>query len=319
MIDNYDAILRAVPSRVMEPDIVLRFGLTPISKPLITYLGRVAGARQIVIDLGFTGNDPQRVAEEFVRADPVCFARDLTRAVDSRSSDRTWSEIWLRSSSIVRKASGPYLEHGDHITEPGVFAALADCLPPDSLLFTGNSMPIRDLDGFFGQRGSPCRVMGNRGVNGIDGLISTALGAASALERRVFLVLGDLSFFHDMNGLLACGLHNIDATIILINNNGGGIFHFLPQRDLVRDFEPLFATPTGLDYRAATATYGGRHVHAGAWPVLRAALVESLGHAGLTVIEVPSDREENRRQHYAIWEATSKALSAASGPSDIAS
>jgi 2-succinyl-5-enolpyruvyl-6-hydroxy-3-cyclohexene-1-carboxylate synthase len=108
-------------------------------------------------------------------------------------------------------------------------------------------MPIRDLDTFFFCNDKNIRIMANRGANGIDGVVSTALGA-STVPNPLILVIGDLSFYHDLNGLLAAKLHQLNITIILINNDGGGIFSFLPQAGLPRHFETLFGTPIGLDF-----------------------------------------------------------------------
>ena len=128
------------------------------------------------------------------------------------------------------------------------------------LLYTGNSMPVRDLDTFFWCSEHRIRIMGNRGANGIDGVVSSALGASAVAEQNepTVLVLGDLSFFHDLNGLLAARLHQINLTIILINNDGGGIFSFLPQAAYPEHFDQLFGTPTGLDFHLAVQMYDGQ-------------------------------------------------------------
>ena len=118
-------------------------------------------------------------------------------------------------------------------------------------------MPVRDLDSFFGGSDQPIRVLANRGANGIDGVISTALGVAAVSEGPTVLVLGDLSAYHDMNGLLAAKLHRLNATIIVLNNDGGGIFSFLPQAGYTDNFEQLFGTPHGLNFEAAARMYSG--------------------------------------------------------------
>jgi len=152
--------------------------------------------------------------------------------------------------------------------------------------------------------------MGSRGANGIDGLISSALGASagSAESESTVLVVGDLSFFHDLNGLLAARLHRLNLTIVLINNDGGGIFSFLPQAAYPEHFEQLFGTPTGLDFRLAVQMFGGRFQRVEDWMQFREAVNLGRATGGLHVIEVPTERASNVRMHRQLWEATGKAL-----------
>src|SRR5207248_795043 len=129
-----------------------------------------------------------------------------------------------------------------------------------------NSMPVRDLDTFWPSSPRQIRFLSNRGANGIDGVVSSAFGAAAASDGPVVLAIGDVSFYHDMNGLLATKLHPIDATVVLLNNDGGGIFSFLPQAESGGEhFEPLFGTPHGLDFRPAVEMYGGRLARTETW------------------------------------------------------
>ena len=152
--------------------------------------------------------------------------------------------------------------------------------------------------------------MGNRGANGIDGIISSALGASAAAAQHepTVLVLGDLSFFHDLNGLLAARLHQLNLTIVLINNDGGGIFSFLPQAAYPEHFEQLFGTPTGLDFRLAVEMYDGQFQKVASWEQFRKAVIRGLHTGGLHVIEVPTERASNVKMHRQLWEAIEKSL-----------
>ena len=171
-------------------------------------------------------------------------------------------------------------------------------------------MPVRDLDTFFGGSERLIRFMGNRGANGIDGLISSALGASAGAGESdsTVLVVGDLSFFHDLNGLLAARLHRLNLTIVLINNDGGGIFSFLPQAAYPEHFEQLFGTPTGLDFRLAVQMFGGRFQRVEDWEQFREAVNLGRATGGLHAIEVPTERASNVRMHRQLWEATGNAL-----------
>jgi 2-succinyl-5-enolpyruvyl-6-hydroxy-3-cyclohexene-1-carboxylate synthase len=150
--------------------------------------------------------------------------------------------------------------------------------------------------------------LSNRGANGIDGVVSSALGASAATGGPVVLVIGDISFYHDMNGLLAARHHELDLLVVLLNNDGGGIFSFLPQASHGRHFETLFGTPHGLDFRPAVEMYGGRFERVSGWPQFRAAVGAALAAPGLKVIELPTERARNVELHRRIWPAVSCSL-----------
>jgi 2-succinyl-5-enolpyruvyl-6-hydroxy-3-cyclohexene-1-carboxylate synthase len=172
-------------------------------------------------------------------------------------------------------------------------------------------MPVRDLESFFAVDDKRVLFMhGNRGTSGIDGVVSTALGIAAATGGPTVLLIGDLSFYHDMNGLLAAGRHGLSATIVLINNDGGGIFSFLGQHEAEdhETFEQLFGTPHGLDFSHVAGLYGVSFQRVTTRQEYRAALKASFEAPGVKVIEVRTDREENLRLHQRIW---SVAMSAA--------
>ncbi len=154
--------------------------------------------------------------------------------------------------------------------------------------------------------------MSNRGANGIDGVVSSALGASAAGVGPVVLVIGDVSFYHDLNGLLAARKHGLDLVVVLVNNDGGGIFSFLPQVDLPSDdFETLFGTPHGLDFRPFVEGYGGRFVRVADWPGFASAVSDGLAQGGLCVVEVPTDRARNVVLHREIWGGVAEALTTA--------
>ncbi len=196
----------------------------------------------------------------------------------------------------------------DELFEGRVFAELYNLLPEGATLFAGNSMPVRDLDTFFPATGRDIRLLCNRGANGIDGVVSSALGANLESSGPLVLVIGDLSFFHDMNGLLAAKLYNLNVTIIVLNNDGGGIFSFLAQADFPDNFEQLFGTPHGLDYRHTAALYGASFERVSDWAGFGNAVTGSFKREGLKIIEVPTNRPRNVELHRVVWPAVAKAL-----------
>ena len=150
-------------------------------------------------------------------------------------------------------------------------------------------------------------------------MVSSALGASAAGTGPVVLVIGDISFYHDLNGLLAARKHQLDLLVVLINNDGGGIFSFLPQADTnAADFELLFGTPHGLDFRPFVEGYGGRYVRVEDWPGFASAVADGLVRGGLQVVEVPTARARNVVLHRDVWRVVSEALAAVRAPALVA-
>jgi 2-succinyl-5-enolpyruvyl-6-hydroxy-3-cyclohexene-1-carboxylate synthase len=327
IISTYDAFLRSESgleaesaSSAYAPEVILRFGAMPVSKALLLYLERHASScPHIVINGDGSWEEPTHMASEMIHADPVAFCKSLqlastlhTRQANQHSSPTltAWESLWRRTESLTRQSLLDACVSLPEIFEGRVFVELARLLPPDSTLVVGNSMPVRDFDTFFWGNGAGIRTFGNRGASGIDGVISTALGISAAREanERVVLVIGDLSFYHDANGLLAALIHHLDLTIILINNDGGGIFSFLPQAAYPEHFEELFGTPTGLSFQPLVEMYGGHFRRIRNWEEFDAALYSGWNSGGLQVIEVPTKRTANVLMHRDLWRSLGGAL-----------
>lgn len=322
--DGYDPVLRGASlARTLAPEAIVRFGGVPASKPLMQYLQAHPDARQIVIDGGGGWSDPTRMASEFVHADPAVFCDAVADALSTGAAgevgtvpgagaagDVSWSALWAGLSVRAREALGQRLAAVDEPFEGKVFSELAVLLPEGATLYVGNSMPVRDLDSFFPGSSKAIRILGNRGASGIDGLISSALGVAATGSSPLVLVLGDLSFYHDMNGLLAAKLYGLRATIIVLNNDGGGIFSFLPQAAYPEHFEALFGTPHGLDFSRAAALYGAAFDRAATWDEFRDQVRRGLAAGGLSIIEVRTTRDRNVVLHQEMWSAVEATLRA---------
>ena len=196
------------------------------------------------------------------RAGPARSAAPPT--IPARSAARTppdgaWLARWTGANAAVRRALGEAIAELDEPFEGLPPAVLAAALPDGATLVAGNSMPVRDLDSFFPATSRRIRIAGTRGASGIDGVVSTAVGAAAAGEGPVAVLVGDLSFLHDLNGLWPLRQYGLSLLVLLVNNDGGGIFHFLPQREQAAGrFEDWFGTPHGLDFEGAIRTFGGR-------------------------------------------------------------
>src|ERR1035437_9876124 len=218
------------------PDLVIRFGAMPTSKPILEML-RQAGPPQLVVDGGAGWREAALLPTTFVHADEAQFAAGLadavarTRSIGAGIGPSSWPADWLAADRAAGEALAGWLaspEVDAEPFEPRPFTLLGDLLPDGGMLWAGNSMPVRDMDTYLPAGAQSIRCFANRGANGIDGVVSTALGAAAADAGPVVLVVGDLSFLHDLNALVAARLHKLSATIVLTNNDGGGIFSFLP-------------------------------------------------------------------------------------------
>lgn len=316
-IASYDAFLRDTTfSASTAPEVVLRFGAMPTSKPVLLYLQQHAEARMIVVDEISGWPEPTQRAAEMISADTCALCDDLTAALSgsrlgTQRERATWSARWQWAEQTTQVAITAEVVDFEALFEGRIFTELASALSLPAQLVVGNSMPVRDLDTFFWPTNSALRVMGNRGANGIDGIVSTALGLGAAeREAHTVLVLGDLSLYHDLNGLLAAKLYELHLTIIVPNNDGGGIFSFLPQAEHPQHFEQLFGTPLGLDFSAAVALYGGRHARIANWREFRRELERAEHGHEMTVIEVPTERVSNVQMHRRLWRAVSHALAA---------
>ena len=221
VIGGYDAYLGRVSEEWPEPDVVVRVGASPTSKPLRKYLGSV-DARQFLVDPAGGWREAEFTATDLIVADPDRLVEELLDRVGSRDADDGWLDRFERAERDHWDLAG---SHREERFEGGILADVAALTPDPATVFVSNSMPVRDLDRFGRPREAALRVLANRGASGIDGITSTALGAGSATDEELVLVTGDLAYYHDMNGLLSIARCGVDATIVLVNNDGGGIFH----------------------------------------------------------------------------------------------
>ena len=304
-----------------RPDLVLRFGATPTSKALLSLLADSAPGL-VVVDGDGGYREPVLLPTTFVHADAAMTAIALADAVaagprlPSPSGDTRLGD-WLAADRVADAALRDWLagvESRGEAFEGAPFAHLGELLPDGAILWAGSSMPVRDLDAWLAGSARAIRPLANRGANGIDGVVSSALGAAAAGAGPVALVVGDLSFLHDLGALVAAKLHDLSATIVLLNNDGGGIFSFLPQAaaeapeaGLPEHFEELFGTPHGVSFGPIVEALGARHLTVDAGE-LRAALAESVATPGVDVLELRTQRARNVELHREAAEAAALAL-----------
>ena len=306
VIDGYDAFLRDPEvAEALRPRVVIRFGATPTSRSLLDFLND-ATIEQIVVTDEDGWNDPTLSAAAALHTDvrSLCEALlDAAAAGSDHGGSPEWVERWRIAADAGREALAKALSEERTLSEPQAVTRIAAALPDGATIFAGNSLPVRDIDSFFPRRHAAVRFLGQRGVSGIDGVVSAALGAAAVSEGPLVLVIGDLSLYHDMNGLLAAREREVGATVVLLNNDGGGVFSFLPQANDVEHFEELFGTPHGLDFGRVADLYGLAYTPAHDVTSFDAALADSLRSPGVQMIEVPSDRGANVALHRRLWSA----------------
>jgi 2-succinyl-5-enolpyruvyl-6-hydroxy-3-cyclohexene-1-carboxylate synthase len=311
---GYDAYLDpAVTADWPDPDVVVRVGASPTSKPLRKYLART-DARQLLVDPAGEWREAEFTASDLVVADPARFADDLSRLVRGGRSEASsaWRDRFETAEAVHWNAVADAESEGEpggEFYEGAILADAADLAPEPATLVVSNSMPVRDLDRFAEPSTASRTVLANRGASGIDGVTSTALGAGSATSDHLTFVTGDLAYYHDMNGLLALGRSDVEATIVLINNDGGGIFHMLPIERFDPPFTGQFKTPHGLDFRPTEELYDLGFARVETREGFREAYRESVTGPGTQVIEVASDAESSHRTREALQERVVAELS----------
>ena len=310
-VTTYEALLR-VPgfAETHRPDLVVRFGGPLTSKTAANWLD--SSVPQILVDPDGAWLDPRRAAAERIPALPG-------PGGPRRSGLEVWQESWRQAEEAARRAVDDFLDADDKPFEGRVARDVAAvCATPErgAALVVASSMPVRDLEAFADR--VPHHVHANRGVNGIDGLVSTVLGVAAgrrggppeAPPGPAVGLLGDLAFLHDAGGLLGSPQRGLDAVYVVVDNGGGGIFSFLPQAGLPAErFELLFGTPPGVDALAVAAAYGVPGERVTCAGDVGPALERALASGGVRVLAVPTgDRTANVDRHRAAWAAVAEAV-----------
>lgn len=294
-IDQYDALLKSDSfGNQVVPETVIRFGAQPISKPLSLYLKKVRPTTFIAVDESAEFRDSLGVVTHHIQSSAEAVLQVLVN-----KSLTVQTEKWIAANEL---AANVIEQNAQLAGDEGSYAhMLFKHLPEGTDLISGSSMPIRDVDTFFGKTEKEIQLFANRGTNGIDGVVSTALGIQAARQRPAWLLIGDLSFLHDVNGLIATRFHETDLTIVLMNNDGGGIFSYLPQAKAETHFEELFGTPTGLTFNHIAAMYDAQYKAVNTLAEFELELAQQKEKA-VRIIEVFTDREKNVKAHRALWD-----------------
>ena len=258
VITAYDSLLRSGAFADAPPDLVLRFGEMPTSKPLRTWIAG-SGAGQLIVDPSGGWNEPTRRAAALLRVDGGMLAGALAERL--ASDDDAYARSWLEAETTARAELEDAYRGTDEMTEPGLQLALGRLYASGDLVYTNSSMPIRDQETYLPGSEADVLFLANRGANGIDGLISSGIGAAHATGRPAIVVTGELGFLHDIGSLAALSEVATPVRIIVIENGGGRIFDRLPQAESMAEpeFDALMRTPRRLDIAASAAAFGVEH------------------------------------------------------------
>ncbi|HSM55569.1 MAG TPA: 2-succinyl-5-enolpyruvyl-6-hydroxy-3-cyclohexene-1-carboxylic-acid synthase [Candidatus Sulfomarinibacteraceae bacterium] len=294
---GYETYLRGKGPDWEPPQVVLRFGAAPTSKWLNAYLDRQTPAHFVHVRASGVWADDSHRTRYFLQADEGRLCRELAERV-ARREESAWAARVAQTEARFWQRLARLMDGGPFFDGQAVADMLAR-LPDGALLFAGNSLPVRHVDQYARPRRERLQVFANRGASGIDGNTSTALGIAAASGQRVTLLSGDVTFYHDLNGLLAAREEQLPLTAVVLNNDGGGIFRRLPVARFDPPFTELFLTPHGLDFSAAAEMYGLDYVRVSEREALLAALSEE--GSGPRVLEVVTDgaRDYERQREIA--------------------
>jgi 2-succinyl-5-enolpyruvyl-6-hydroxy-3-cyclohexene-1-carboxylate synthase len=307
VVAAYDLLLREEHfARSVTPELILRFGEMPTSKPLRAWIAG-SGAEEIVIDPYGGWNEPTNRAAAILRADPTELASGWAARLEGlEGRERPLPDRWLDAENAAQAALDEAFRTGDGITEPALHRAIGAAHRDGDLVYTSSSMPIRDQESFLAPSAADVSFLSNRGANGIDGLVSSGIGAARASGRPTTIVTGDLGLLHDIGGLAALREVSTPVRILVIDNDGGGIFHFLPQEKAManEEFEALLGTPRGVDAAKAAGLFELPHRRLQDLADLPAALA-----AGTGLIEVKTERGSNVEAHRGLTRRVHDAIS----------
>ena len=303
VIIGFDAILRSEKfASTHIPEVVLRIGAPPASKVLAQWVSKI-DCQVIQVRSSSMVIDPDHKVQFTLIGDVDSATRALASV--ATACDKSWLTSWSKAEVAAQQVMSDWTS--ENFSEPSIARTVTSAMTVGSHLVVSSSMPIRDVE-WFGTTTSGVTVHSNRGTNGIDGVVSTAVGVSLATKARVTLLIGDIACLHDSNGLWALNRRDVDLTIVVTNNDGGSIFSFLPQAQIVSNshFELLYGTPHGASFEHLAATHGIAFERV----TTVGELAATLQHGGTRLIEVPCDRFSNVSQHEALQSAVVAAVEA---------
>ncbi|MDQ7051539.1 MAG: 2-succinyl-5-enolpyruvyl-6-hydroxy-3-cyclohexene-1-carboxylic-acid synthase [candidate division KSB1 bacterium] len=308
LIPYFDLLLLSETLRQeVAPDVILLLGKRVVSKRFLQMLARHHGIELIHVAPFSARLDPEHRVNHRILADVAEFCRALTGAVKPTRNEAYWTELQLRSDRIARALQQEFRDE-QPVSEQGVLRRLSQALPESAGLFLANSMPIRDMDMFGDAAARDVRIAVNRGASGIDGNLATACGFAHGLGRLTTAVLGDLALIHDLNSLWLLKNSPVPLVLIVLNNQGGGIFSFLPVHAVREHFERFFGTPHDLTFGRIAEAFGLTYAQPATLGEFTAAYARAVATARSALIEIRTNREANHELHEQVQQRIIAAL-----------
>ncbi len=309
LIENFTAFVREKDfQQNFDPETIIQFGSAPTANVLLEFFKNSKAEKFLCNEYGDL-NDPSLTAKTIFKMNPENFCEAITTAVSSQKNiSSQWLEDWRTMNLIAGALKKNFVEESSFPFEGRIPAEVIAELPDKANLFISNSLPIRDTDFFASPLNKRLTIFTNRGASGIDGINSTALGIAKVSKEPTYLIVGDLAFFHDMNGLHNSLKFNIPITIILVNNSGGGIFESLPISDYRDVMKNNFLTPLSIGFKKFVEAYSGKYVRIKNWNHLRKELKLLSVSRKITVLEVKTDARKSKLLRHKYWSAVAKQI-----------
>ena len=311
IISNFEGSLRSdffVNNN--KPDVILQFGRTITSKALDIFLEKCPAPRFMINEFG-DWFDPSNRATAAIACKPFIFCEKMLDKIMFEKIERKingWLQTFIEAEKISDSIKDEIINQSGPLNEARIIKEIINLLPENSQVMISNSMPIRDFDYFAMNTNKNIAIFNNRGASGIDGIISTALGIAADSSKPTFLITGDLAFYYDLNGLLAANKYSLPLIIILINNNGGGIFEVLPISEYKEVFKEFFIAPHNLDFSHFVKAYNGNYILIKNWTHLNEAFKSALQEKSFSVLEIKTNACESLTLRKKYWKEVEKQL-----------
>jgi 2-succinyl-5-enolpyruvyl-6-hydroxy-3-cyclohexene-1-carboxylate synthase len=306
IITNFDAFLRSEKfSKSHQPDIIIQFGRTVTSKGLDTFLGNCTAARFMINDFG-DWFDPADKALAVYACKPYLFCKGMIKLLDTVKpvhENKSWLMDFKLEEKISLKLKTRIINNSDFPNESRIVNEILIAVPDECQIMISNSMPVRDFDYFASLNEKEIIIYNNRGASGIDGITSTALGIIAANPKPTVLITGDLAFYYDLNGLLSAKNYNLPLVIILINNNGGGIFEVLPISNYRKIFNQYFRVAHNLEFKKFVNAFGGNYKLIKGWNNLNSSLRSAFKAKNFSVLEIKTNAINSLKTRRKYWKA----------------
>ncbi len=302
VIDNFSTIaLSSEFIKKNDPDLIIHFGNAPVSKSFLEFF-KDSKAHKIAVNSYGDKIDPTRTVDEFIKISPGDFCSELLNSDIQKSDMRknSWYQKVKRADAAIDKLKTEMIFKKRFPFEGRIIKEIYSLLPEESNLFLSNSMPVRDFEYFISDRKN-INLYYNRGASGIDGIISTACGTGSKSDLSTALITGDLAFYHDLNSLYLCNRNAKPIVLVVINNDGGGIFEMLPIAEERIDFEKYFKTPVRFNYEHAVKAFGLKYCRVSSWADLKSQFNKAIKLKTSTVIEIKSSSKQSLSLRRKFW------------------